>query len=75
MAPYPMIDDRNISQSSYEILDLGVWDREANNESWKWYLGEKFGSENISSYAAPAREKNLRDLPPHFIDVEVAIYS
>lgn len=65
MANYPMIDDRNETPSSKEITDVGIWDREANLEAWDWYLGGKPADE----YAAPARVKNLSDLPPTFIDV------
>ena len=65
MANYPMIDDRNETPSSKEITDVGIWDREANLEAWDWYLGGKPTDE----YAAPARAKNLSDLPPTFIDV------
>ena len=65
MANYPMIDDRNETPSSKEITDVGIWDREANLEAWDWYLGGKPADE----YAAPARAKNLSDLPPTFIDV------
>ncbi len=73
MAAYPMLDDRNESVSTHEILELGVWDRAANIESWNWYL---YGNDpaptstvTIDSYAAPARATTLANLPPIFIDV------
>lgn len=66
MAPYPMLDDSNTSNSSHEVLNLGVWDRQANIESWHWYLGEK---NRDLTYAIPANFKNLAGLPPLFIDV------
>ena len=65
MPLYPMIDDRNETPSSYEIMDVGVWDREGNVEAWQWYLGGK----SADNYAAPARAENLAGLPPTFIDV------
>ena len=65
MANYPMIDDRNVSPSSMEITDIGIWDRNANIEAWNWYLGGK----NADEYAAPARAIDLSGLPPTFIDV------
>ena len=74
-APYPMIDDRNTSPASYEITDLGVWDRAANLESWAWYLGKKIASEtepaftDVHHYAAPARATDLTGLAPIFTDV------
>jgi acetyl esterase/lipase len=74
-APYPMIDDRNRTASTFEITDLGVWDRKANIESWSWYLGQEAATEadpdfsQVSIYAAPARAENLTGLAPIFTDV------
>jgi acetyl esterase/lipase len=65
MSIYPMLDDRNETQSSREITDLGIWDRAANIEAWGWFLGGKPADE----YAAPARAEDLSGLPPAFIDV------
>ena len=65
MPLYPMIDDRNETPSSYEIMDVGIWDREGNVEAWQWYLGGHLAD----GYAAPARAENLAGLPPTFIDV------
>lgn len=65
MAPYPMIDDRNETASSLEIVDIGIWDRAGNIEAWEWYLG----GQPADQYAAPARAEDLAGLPPHFIDV------
>lgn len=62
---YPMIDDRNETPSSHEIVDLGVWDREGNIEAWEWYLGGK----PADGYAAPARMEDLSGLPPTYMDV------
>ncbi|AGL16074.1 alpha/beta hydrolase [Actinoplanes sp. N902-109] len=65
MPIYPMIDDRNETDSSYEICDIGVWDRSANTEAWAWYLNGK----PADQYAAPARAVDVKGLPPTFIDV------
>ncbi|PRZ41236.1 acetyl esterase/lipase [Antricoccus suffuscus] len=65
MPIYPMIDDRNETPSSHEIVDVGVWDRDGNIEAWQWYLG---GSP-ADQYAAPARAEDLTALPPAYIDV------
>ena len=62
---YPMIDDRNETASSHEIVDIGVWDRAGNIEAWEWYLGGK----PADGYAAPSRMENLAGLPPTFMDV------
>jgi acetyl esterase/lipase len=65
MSIYPMLDDRNETQSSRTITDIGIWDRAANIEAWGWFLGGKPADE----YAAPARAEDLSGLPPVFIDV------
>jgi acetyl esterase/lipase len=65
MPIYPMIDDANETGSSYEIVDVGVWDRAGNIEAWGWYLG----GGKADHYAAPARREDLSGLPPAFIDV------
>lgn len=65
MPIYPMIDDRNETASSREIVDIGIWDRAGNIEAWQWYLGGK----EADQYAAPARAEDLSGLPPAFVDV------
>ncbi len=65
MPIYPMIDDRNITPSSYELTDLGAWDRAENIQAWGWYLAGK----PADQYAAPRRAMDLTGLPPTFIDV------
>jgi acetyl esterase/lipase len=65
MPIYPMIDDANETPSSYEITDIGVWDRDGNIEAWGWYLG----GGKADYYAAPSRCEDLSGLPPAYIDV------
>jgi acetyl esterase/lipase len=65
MPIYPMIDDRNETPSTHEIVDIGIWDRAGNIEAWAWYLGGK----PAHQYAAPTRAEDLSGLPPAFIDV------
>lgn len=65
MPIYPMIDDRNETPSSHEILDVGIWDRAGNLEAWSWYLAGR----EPDAYAAPARAEDVSGLPPTFIDV------
>ena len=66
MPLYPMIDDRNVTPSSYEITDRrAVWNRGNNLAAWRMYLGEHANGE-VSPYAAPARVKNLSGLPPTY---------
>ncbi len=65
MPIYPMIDDRNLTPSSREVTNVGIWDRAANIEAWAWYLNGL----QADQYAAPARATSLVGLPPAFIDV------
>lgn len=63
MPLYPMIDDRMITKSS-QNNDAPVWNSKSNEVGWKLYLGESFGTDNVSKYAAPARETDYTNLPP-----------
>ncbi|MEY2470460.1 MAG: hypothetical protein QOF21_3158 [Actinomycetota bacterium] len=68
---YPMIDDRDDTQSCVEMTYEKVWNRKANRYGWASYLGELSGTDDVPIYAAPARATvdQLRGLPPAFIDV------
>ena len=69
MPLYPMLDDRNTTASSHEIVDVGVWDRAANVEAWDLYLSGHRGDDEAVAAAVPARAQDLAELPPAFIDV------
>jgi len=69
MLLYPMLDDRLQTPSSQEFVDIGVFDRGLNAEGWAGLLGDRAGGDDVSSYAAPAREEDLTNLPPAYIDV------
>lgn len=68
MPLYPMIDDRNLTPSSHEINSSNfpkAWNREMNQLAWSMYLGSAANDE-VPSYAAAAREKDLTGLPPAY---------
>jgi acetyl esterase/lipase len=65
----PMLDDRNETRSSHELIDEGVWDRASNITGWDALLGARRGAPDVSPYAAPSRAADLSDLPPAYIDV------
>lgn len=65
----PMLDDREITQSSREYEGLGVWDPAANRLGWSSLLGDARGGPDVPPYAAPARADDLSGLPPTYIDV------
>ncbi|MBY9081332.1 alpha/beta hydrolase [Paenibacillus sp. HN-1] len=67
----PMIDERNITPSSYEINKDSfpkLWNREQNQLAWSMYLGD-MSSDKVPPYAAPTRSKDLSGLPPAYICV------
>jgi acetyl esterase/lipase len=64
----PMLDDRRRTPSSREP-DLQVWSRESNEYGWRSYLGERYGTDDVPDYAAPARAEDLTNLPPAFVAV------
>ena len=66
---YPMLDDRLITPSSREIVDVGVVDRSSFIALWKAILGDSAGGTDVSPYAAPARATTLSALPAAFIAV------
>lgn len=67
MVPYPMLDDRNITRSSREIVDTGVWGRPQNLAAWNYYLNGLNGTATaVDCYAAPARRKDFTGFPPVF---------
>lgn len=63
MPLYPMLDDRMITESS-QNNDAPIWNTQSNIAAWKLYLGEDFGTDNVSKYASPARETDYSGLPP-----------
>ena len=50
----PMLDDRQITPSS-RLEGLAVWSRESNEFGWRAYLGDRYGTDDVSPHAAPAR--------------------
>jgi acetyl esterase/lipase len=62
----PLLDDRLETDSMRTFIDTPGWNRPSAELSWAYYLGSA-GSEDVSPYAAPARAKDLRNLPPAYI--------
>jgi triacylglycerol lipase len=67
---YPMIDDRQITSSSR--AETPIWNPAANEFGWRSYLGDLYGSEHVSPYAAPSRATDLAGLPPAYVAVGTA---
>jgi len=64
----PMIDDRNETVSSRQMRGIGVWDSTSNATGWSALLGDRYGTDSVSVYAAPARSTDRSRLPPTYID-------
>jgi acetyl esterase/lipase len=61
----PALDDRLETLSAREFTDVPDFGRSEAEVMWRWYLGED--AQDISPYAAPARAKNLSDLPTSYV--------
>ena len=65
MPLYPMIDDRNNSESAKDN-DAPIWNAHTNELGWRLYLGELWGTDAVPPYAAPARATDYSGLPPTY---------
>jgi len=61
---YPMLDDTNSTPSSHLVTDPQVWNRTSNEIGWRGYLGDTYGTDRVSPYAAPTRMADLSGLAP-----------
>ncbi|MGE0228285.1 MAG: alpha/beta hydrolase [Dehalococcoidia bacterium] len=64
---YPMLDDRQATPSSG--WPVPIWAPSHNTLGWQAYLGERYGTDDVPIYAAPARATDLEGLPPTLIAV------
>jgi acetyl esterase/lipase len=68
MPLYPMIDDRMETDSEKSFTADFIpfaWNRDNNKVAWNWYL-KNVDRNNVPIYAAPARAKDLSNLPPAY---------
>ncbi len=63
MPLYPMLDDR-MTTESMRGNDAPIWNEKSNINAWKLYLGADYETDNVSKYAAPARETDYSSQPP-----------
>lgn len=62
----PELDDRLETPSMRAYTDTPLWNRPNAVWSWKHYLGTDHTGE-VSEYAAPARARDLSNLPPTYV--------
>lgn len=65
----PMLDDRDTTISTRQYEGIGLWDRVSNITGWSSLLGDRYGTDDVTIYAAPARASDLSGLPATYIDV------
>lgn len=65
MPLYPMLDDRGITESARDN-DAPMWNQKSNELAWRLYLGELYGTDNVTALAAPARLEDYSGLPPAY---------
>lgn len=66
----PELDDRLTTASMTAFTDTPLWNRPNAVASWDHYLGPgRAGTDDVSSYAAPARATDLAGLPPAYVSV------
>lgn len=67
MPLYPMLDNRNKSASSYEVMaGNATWNRTNNVTAWSMYLGDASDTCELSPYAVPSSAESLAGLPPTY---------
>jgi acetyl esterase/lipase len=59
---YPMLDCEDTSSSADN--HGRIWNTKRNHWGWRHYLGDLYGTDDVSKYASPARETDYSNLPP-----------
>ncbi len=63
----PELDDRLETPSMQQFTDTPLWNRPNALWSWKHYLGDLHGTDDIPYTAAPSRCTDLSGLPPAYV--------
>ncbi|KAJ4982661.1 Carboxylesterase NlhH 1 [Stagonosporopsis vannaccii] len=65
---YPMLDDRSERDLS-SVSQYVICHNDDNKTAWKALLGDKYGTDQVSPYAAPSRVDNVQGLPSTYMDI------
>lgn len=65
---YPMLDDRT-TKPDPELTTFMTWSYDDNATGWGALLGDSAGGPEVSPYAAAARLRDFRALPPAYLEV------
>ena len=63
----PELDDRLDTPSMRTFTDTPMWHRPNAELSWRYYLGDLAGGDDVPAYAAPSRATDLAGLPPAYV--------
>jgi acetyl esterase/lipase len=63
----PELDDRFETASMRQFHDTPMFTRPAAEQSWRWYLGDQYGTDDVPAHAAPGRATDVAGLPPAYI--------
>jgi len=63
----PELDDRLDTPSMRAFADTPMWHRPNAELSWRYYLGDAAGGDDVPIHAAPARATDLAGLPPAYV--------
>jgi len=65
MPIYPMLDDRQNTQSAMEMISVPAWNTKSNKKGWDTYLKDvRAKGQETPTYAAPARNEDYTGFPP-----------
>ena len=65
---YPMLDDRTTTPDP-ELVPFTFWSYDNNYTGWQALLGNSMGTSDVPPTAAPARAKDLSNLPSAYVEV------
>lgn len=65
---YPMLDDRTVGRGM-SVDENQIWTYDDNVTGWHALLGDRYGTDDVPIYAAPARAQDLTGLPRTYIDI------
>ncbi|GAU68135.1 hypothetical protein SSP35_06_02230 [Streptomyces sp. NBRC 110611] len=63
----PELDDRRDTLSMRRFTDTPGWNAPNAEMSWRHYLGERAGGDDVPVYAAPSRAEDLAGLPAAYV--------
>lgn len=64
-----MLDDRTTRRTDLDASSVRVWEPASNVYGWSSYLGDAYGTDDVSPQRHPARREDLSGLPPTWLGV------